>query len=135
MAFDWIRRDKIHKTVILDSSAILMFFEFSVDWKKDLDSLVGSYRLVVPTAVVRELEMLSTHRKYQRKVNAALKLIATFKRIDDPAISADEALMNIAEKTNGIVMTNDTELRKRLKNNHLSIIFLRGRKKLVLEEY
>ncbi len=112
-----------------------MFFEFSVDWKKDLDSLVGSYRLVVPTAVVRELEMLSTHRKYQRKVNAALKLIATFKRIDDPAISADEALMNIAEKTNGIVMTNDTELRKRLKNNHLSIIFLRGRKKLVLEEY
>ncbi|KYK21306.1 hypothetical protein AYK25_08320 [Thermoplasmatales archaeon SM1-50] len=135
MAFDWIRRDKIHKTVILDSSAILMFFEFSVDWKKDLDSLVGSYRLVVPTAVVRELEMLSTHRKYQRKVNAALKLIATFKRIDDPAISADEALMNIAEKTNGIVMTNDIELRKRLKNNHLSIIFLRGRKKLVLEEY
>ncbi|HER45203.1 MAG TPA: DNA-binding protein [Thermoplasmatales archaeon] len=134
MASDWIRGDKIHKTVILDSSAILMFFEVSVDWKKELDRLVGSYRLMVPTTVARELEILSTHRKDQKKAAAALKLIETFERIDDPASSADEALVNIALKTHGIVVTNDSELRKRLKNNGLSVIFLRGRKKLVLDE-
>ena len=77
MASDWIRGDKIHKTVILDSSAILMFFEVSVDWKKELDRLVGSYRLMVPTTVARELEILSTHRKDQKKAAAALKLIET----------------------------------------------------------
>ncbi len=111
-----------------------MFFEVSVDWKKELDCLVGSYRLVVPTTVARELEILSTHRKDQKKAAAALKLIETFERIDDPASSADEALVNIALKTHGIVVTNDSELRKRLKNNGLSVIFLRGRKKLVLDE-
>lgn len=134
MASDWIRGDKIHKTVILDSSAILMFFEFSVDWKKELDRLVGAYRLVVPAAVVRELTVLSTQRKGQKKALAALKLIENLERIDDSASLADEALLNIAQKTQGIVVTNDSVLRHRLKKQGNSVIFLRGMKKLVLDE-
>lgn len=134
MAFNRIWGDKINKTVILDSSAILMFFEFSVDWKKELDRLVGSYHLVVPTAVVRELEILSNSKKGQKKATAALKLIETFERIDDPARSADEALVNIAKKSHGIVLTNDSVLRQRLKKQGNSVIFLRGNKKLFLDE-
>jgi uncharacterized protein len=134
MAFDRVRGDKIHKTVILDSSAILMFFEFSVDWEKELHRLVGSYRLVVPTAVVQELQVLSTRKKGHKKAAAALKFIERFEVIDDLSPSADEALLNIAEKTKGIVLTNDTELRKRLIHRGLPVIFLRGRKKLVIEE-
>ena len=59
MAFDRVRGDKIHKTVILDSSAILMFFEFSVDWEKELFRLLDGYCIVVPTEVIKELEVLS----------------------------------------------------------------------------
>lgn len=134
MAFNRVWGDKIHKTVILDSSAILMFFEFSVDWEKELQRLIGSFRLVVPTAVVQELQVLSTHKKGQKKAAAALRLIENYETIDDPLNSADEALLNIAEKTRGVVVTNDAELRKRLKNRSLPVIFLRGRKKLVMEE-
>jgi rRNA-processing protein FCF1 len=120
--------------VILDSSAILMFFEFSVHWEKELDSLVGAHRLVVPTAVIQELQILATRNRGQKKAAAALKLIAKYETIDADAVSADEALLKIAEKTQGIVVTNDAELRKRLKNRGFSVIFLRGKKKLVLDE-
>jgi rRNA-processing protein FCF1 len=134
MASDRVWGDKIHKTVILDSSAILMFFEFSMNWEKELAGLVGAHRLVVPTAVIQELQVLATRRKGQKKAAAALKLIAKYETIEGDAISADEALLKIAEKTHGIVVTNDAELRKRLKNRGFSVIFLRGKKKLVLDE-
>ena len=134
MAFNRIWGDKIRKTVILDSSAILMFFEFSVDWKKELDRLLDSYNLVVPTAVVQELQILTTRDRGQKKAAAALKLIAKYDTIAQEADTADEALMKIAEKTQGIVVTNDIELRDRLKNRGLPVIFLRGKKKLALDD-
>ena len=134
MAFDRVRGDKIYKTVILDSSAILMFFEFSVDWEKELDSLLGTYHLVVPTAVVQELQFLATRHTGQKKATAALKLIEQFDTIDENIESADDALIKIAEKTQGIVVTNDMELRQRLKKHGFPVIFLRGKKKLVLDE-
>jgi hypothetical protein len=134
MAFDWVWGDKIRKTVILDSSAILMFFEFSVDWEKELDRLLDGYHLVVPTAVLQELQILATRHSGQKKAAAALKLIAQYDTIDQDANTADEALLKIAEKTHGIVVTNDTDLRKRLKNRGFPVIFLRGKKKLVLDE-
>jgi len=134
MALDRVRGDKIHKTVILDSSAILMFFEFSVDWKKDLDRLLDGYHVVVPTTGVHELEILSMHSTGKKKVAAALKLIAKYDTIDEKADTVDESLIKIAEKTHGIVVTNDTELRKRLKNRGFPVIFLRGKKRLFLEE-
>jgi rRNA-processing protein FCF1 len=134
MAFDWVRGDKIRKTVILDSSAILTFFEFSLDWEKDLDRLVGAYHLLVPTAVVRELQILAKQGNRQKKASAALRLIAKYPTVEEEVDSADEALLKIAEKTFGIVVTNDRGLRERLKEHKIPVIFVRGKKKLVLDE-
>jgi len=111
-----------------------MFFEFSMDWKRQLGSLLGAYHLVVPTAVVQELQAMTTRRNGQKKAVAALKLIEKYERIEMDAPSADDALLKIAEKTHGVVVTNDRELRQRLKNLGCSVIFLRGKKKLVLDE-
>jgi uncharacterized protein len=134
MASDRVWGDKIRKTVILDSSAILMFFEFSVDWENELKSLVGAYHLVVPTAVVKELQVLASRDAGQKKAAAALKLIEKYETVEDDSSYADEALIKIAQKTKGIVVTNDTALRHRLKKQGNSVIFLRGKKKLVLDE-
>lgn len=134
MAFNRIRGDKIRKTVILDSSAILMFFEFSLDWENELYSVVGAYHLVVPSAVVKELQMLANRGAGQKKAAAALKLIEKYESIDEDSPYADEAILKIAQKTKGIVVTNDTALRQLLKKQGNSVVFLRGKKKLVLDE-
>ncbi len=59
MASYRVRGDSIHKTVILDSSALMMCFEFSIDLEKELTRLLGSYHIVVPSSIVKELESLS----------------------------------------------------------------------------
>ena len=135
MAFDRVWGDKIHKTVILDTSALLMFFEFSFDWETELYRLLGAYRLVIPAAVIHELEILVMHRRGQKKAAAALKFIEKYDRIDDDeGGSADEALIQLAGKTKGIVVTNDTRLRQRLRKLGYPVVFLRGKKKLSLDE-
>ncbi|DAC73314.1 MAG TPA: hypothetical protein DSN98_00045 [Thermoplasmata archaeon] len=136
MAFDRVRGDKIHKTVILDTSAILSFFEFSIDWEKELFRLLDGYKIIVPSEVIKELEILSKQTASQRKQKAAaaLKFAERYETIDTRAGNADDAAMEAARKTHGVVATNDTELRKRLKHESIPVIFLRGKKKLALDE-
>ncbi len=90
--------------------------------------------MVVPTAVVKELQILATHGMGKKKAAAALKLIEKDETINEDAQYADDALLKIAQKTKGIVVTNDTKLRIRLRKLDLPVIFLRGKQKLILDE-
>ena len=136
MAFNRVRRDKIRKTVILDTSALLSFFEFSVDWEKELSRLLDGYCIVVPSQVIKELKVLSqqTASERKRKAAACVKLAKRYKTVDTKAGNADDAVIEAAKQTQGVVVTNDTELRKRLKQDSIPVIYLRGKKKLALEE-
>jgi len=113
-----------------------MFFEFSVDWEKELSRLLEGYCIVVPTEVIKELELLSrqTASARKRKAAAALKLAKRYQTAETIAENADDAVIEAAKKTHGVVVTNDTELRKRLNYDSIPVIFLRGKKKLALDE-
>lgn len=135
MASDRLWGDRIQKTVILDSSAIMMLFDFSIDLEKELTRLLGAYHIVIPTSVVRELEFLSEKGKGEKKTKAkaSLKLIEKYETIDTNEKKADDSVLELAEKINGVVVTNDKELKARLKEISQSVIFLRAKKKLVME--
>jgi rRNA-processing protein FCF1 len=136
MASDRVRGDKIHKIVILDTSAILSFFEFSIDWEKELFRLLDGYKIVIPSMVLHELTVLSQQTASQRKQKAAasLKFAKRYETIETLAGNADDAVIEAAKKMNGVVVTNDTELRKRLNLDSIPVIFLRGKKRFALEE-
>ena len=130
----WGNTDK--KTVILDSSAILMLFEFSIDLEDELTRLLGKYHVIIPKPIFKELEFLSIHGKGKKKLIAkpALDLIKKFELVDlDKAVKGDDAVFHMAQKLQGIVVTNDRELRKRLKEISIPVIFLRAKKKLSLD--
>jgi len=122
--------------VILDSSALLSFFEFSVDWEKELARLLDTYEIVVPEAVLQELAILSARGSGEKRqhANAGLTYASRFKTVKTQATHADEAIIESAKKVQGIVFTNDTTLRHRLRDEGIPVLLLRGRKKLVLEE-
>ncbi len=136
MASHRVRGDKIRKTVILDSSALLMVFEFSVDLEQELSRLLEGHHCVVPSAVAKELHFLAEHgtSPKKRKAVASLKLLKRYDTIKTTSLKADDAVIEAAKKTDGVVLTNDTELRKRLQHDSIPIVFLRGKKKLALEE-
>ncbi len=136
MASDRVRRDSGRTIVILDSSAILMLFEYHIDLECELDRLIGSYHLMVPKAVVNELSLLSEKAtgKQQRNAKAALSLIEKFEVLDDGTGSTvDDVVVSAAERLNAYVVTNDKGLRDRLKKKSLHRIFLRGKNHLMME--
>ena len=136
MASNRIRRDRDAKLVILDSSSIMMLFEFSIDLEGELTRLVGRYHIIVPTPVVRELEFLSKHGKSKKSffAKSSLKLIEKYDT-EDIDVEADNAVFCLAKKLNGIVATNDRGLRERLKAASLQVIYLRGKKQLSMDWY
>jgi len=129
-------RDREGKIVILDSSALMMLFEFSIDLEGELTRLLGRYHIVVPKPILEELEFLSEHGTGKKRfvAKSSLELVRRYNIVDtDDVERGDNAVFHLAQKLRGIVVTNDRELRKRLREVSLRTIYLRGKKQLALE--
>jgi rRNA-processing protein FCF1 len=134
MASDRIWRDPKEKTVILDSSALMTPFEFSINLEDELTRLLGKFSILIPKPIVDELIYLSKNGKGRKKLLAksALLLIKNYNIIDSEG-KGDDSVLFLAKKFQGIVVTNDRELRNRVKKSSLQTIYLRGKQKLFLE--
>ena len=135
MASDRSWGDREEKKVILDSSAIMMLFEFSINLDDELTKLIGKHRIIVPRPILEELEFLSENGKGKKKTyaKASLKLLQKYDVVDANDKLGDDSVLFLAKKLNGIVTSNDRELRKRAKKLSLHTVFLRGKNVLVLQ--
>lgn len=133
MAFDWLRQYK-DKIILLDSNAVMMLFEFSINLEDELTRLFGKFKIIIPKTVIDELTFLSDHGKGRKKLIAkpALKLIEKYDVVDAIGFG-DQAILDLAEKLNCIVLTNDKKLREKLKKLSLHSVYLRNKSKLVYE--
>jgi rRNA-processing protein FCF1 len=111
-----------------------MLFEFSIDLEDELTRLLGKFRVLVPQPIHDELIFLSKHGKGKKRYNAkpALELIKKYE-LSEAEGNGDDSVLNLARKFDGIVVTNDKDLRKRAKDIHLHTIYLREKSKLVLD--
>ncbi len=134
MASDRIWKDPKEKTVILDSSALMMPFEYSINLEDELTRLLGKFQILVPKPIVEELISLSKIGKGRKKrlAKSALIFIKNYSIINSEG-KGDDSVLFLAKKYQGIVVTNDRDLRNRVKKSSLQTIFLRGKKKLFLE--
>jgi rRNA-processing protein FCF1 len=136
MASDWIRGDSKEQIVLLDTSAIMMMFEFHINIDDELKRLIGSYHLFIPHRVIEELRVLSLKGKgkKQRLAKASLKLVEIYELYPGfSELNGDDAVVAAAEECSAIVVTNDREIRIRLREKCLRSIFLRGKAHLMLE--
>jgi rRNA-processing protein FCF1 len=155
VAIDWLWGDKVNNNlqsstthpnraakivdVILDTNALLMFFQFKLNLEAELDRLLGVYRVVIPSVVVTELEKLSTSVP---EAKAALQLSKKYEIIGhDPnqltnnksGDNADLAIIALASQLKAIVVTNDKILRTNLKSKNLKTIYLKSKTHLVMD--
>ncbi len=136
MASNRVRGDRKIRYVILDTNAILMCFEFSIDLESEIFSLIGKSHIIVPEPIYEELKILSNKGKGNKRIKAkgAIDLIKKYDIVSlDYNLSGDTAIFKYAKDLNAFVVTNDKELRKKLKNESISVIYLRGKQKLVLD--
>jgi uncharacterized protein len=119
----------VPQLVLLDTNALLMPFQFRVNLETELQRLLGVSDLAVPRPVLTELELLAER---DRDAQAALRLAARY-RVIDALGSADDALLDLAQRQRAVVVTNDQPLLDRLRAESIPRIFLRSRSHLVAE--
>ncbi len=117
------------RVAVLDANALLMPFQFRLNLEAELRRLLGECEIVVPEPVLGELEL---HREGTREARAARQLAARYRAVAAEG-RGDDAVIEVAQATKGVVVTNDAALLARLKTLRLPRITLRSRSHLVLE--
>jgi rRNA-processing protein FCF1 len=75
MASDRLWRDRKGRIVVLDSSSILMLFEFSINLEGELTRLLGKFRVLIPRPIFDELIFYQNVVKVKRNIIQNLLLI------------------------------------------------------------
>jgi uncharacterized protein len=125
--------------VILDSNAFFIPLEFRIDIFGEVERLLNRrVDFVLLSPVKLELEVLSSKDspKIRRQAFFALKI--SEKCIYVPVeevekITTDDAIIKVAKAWNSPVFTNDSQLRKRLRDISVPVIYLRQKSRLVID--
>ena len=113
--------------VILDTNALLMPFEMSINIDLELRRLLGDVEVIVPGPMVGELKHLNS-----KHAKAAITLARKYEIVDSQK-RGDAAILDIAMRTGAYVVTNDKELRRKLRDKGIKTIYLRSFTHLVMD--
>ena len=125
--------------IILDSNAFFVPLQFKMDIFEELKNLLsGNFEVIILSPVRRELEKLAEKGSPQmrKKASYALKLSGkcTYVQLnDDYACSPDDAILKVAKEWKSPVFTNDRNLRKRLRNINVPVIYVRQKSRLEID--
>ncbi len=116
--------------VIIDTNGLMIPGQFGIDIFSELQQL-GFFSYIVPSASVKELEkIVSTGRgKDRTAAKIALSLLDRCTIIDKNGY-ADNIIIDLAVGMDAAVLTNDTELKKRLCSKGVTNVYLRDRTRL-----
>lgn len=121
--------------IILDANFLMIPESHGVDVFDELNRILDKkHELFVPEVVIGELRNLKENGTPSEKKAAkvAIELASEAKKIPSEK-PADEEILRLAEKENCAVATNDSSLRKRLRNEGVPVIYLRQETHLEVE--
>jgi len=125
--------------VILDSNALFVPLEFKLDIFVEVERLLNrNVNFVLLSPVKRELELLATKQspKIRREAVYALKLAEKCKYVavdSDGKLQTDDVIVKVAKAWNSPVFTNDSQLRKRLRDISVPVIYVRQKSRLGID--
>lgn len=125
--------------VIFDSNFFFVPLQVKIDIFSEMMNLLNQkYEPIMLSTTLRELRRIAEKGapKLRKQAAVALKL-AEKCRVFDVKKSTDETnddvVVRIAVQWRSPVATNDRELRRRLREQNLPVVFLRGENRLELE--
>jgi rRNA-processing protein FCF1 len=116
--------------VIIDTNGLMIPGQFGIDIFSELEQL-GFFSYIVPSASVKELERIASAGRSKDRAAAkiALSLLNRCTIIDKNGY-ADNIIIDLAVDMDAAVLTNDTELKKRLCSKGVTNVYLRDRTRL-----
>ena len=125
--------------VILDSNALFVPLELKIDIFFEVKCLLNrNVDFILLSPVKRELELLATKDspKIRREATFALKLGEKCKYVainEDKGLPIDDVIIKVAKAWNSSVFTNDSQLRKRLRDISVPVIYVRQKSRLDID--
>jgi len=130
----------------VDTNALLIPGTFRIDIYEELKDM-GYLEIIIPEAVIKELEALSKSEGKGRTKKAAqighqlvLRHLANsgsrvFIERKDRSMDSDtdSEIIRVAKMQDAAVLTNDAELRRRLHQEGIPTVFLRGKNRLAAD--
>ncbi len=124
--------------VLLDTNMLMMIAEKRMDVFRQIETVLrGKVDFIASKMVLEELTRIAKEKSQRgRRARLALKL-AEKSKIDlaNPTAgeSTDDHLTRLARETGGIVATGDAELRERLRNANMPVIYVRKDSRIAVE--
>jgi rRNA-processing protein FCF1 len=124
--------------VILDSNALFVPIQLKIDIFQELKTLLNrNFELVLLKPIQQELERLAREGSPQTRKKAlyALKLAEECRIVDvkQDASSPDDIILQTASRWSCPVFTNDRELREKLRNINVPVIYVRQKSRLEID--
>jgi len=125
--------------IILDSNALFVPLQLKIDIFTELERLLKrNFELILLSPVKRELEALARKGSPKTRKNAACALRLAercrYLEVDDSGSKlADDAIVSIAKEGSFLVLTNDKQLRKRLRNISVPVVYVRQKSHLEID--
>jgi rRNA-processing protein FCF1 len=125
--------------VILDANALLIPVQFNIDIFDELKKLLNrNFEPIVLTLTRQELERISIEGspEMQKKAKYALGLAEKCTVLEAQQIREtpiDDVIVQVATKNKYAVFTNDRQLRNRLRDINVPVIYLRQKSRLEID--
>ncbi|HMK84261.1 MAG TPA: DNA-binding protein [Candidatus Bathyarchaeia archaeon] len=124
--------------VILDSNFLMIPFQFHIDIFQEIEYLLQKkVDFIVPSAVKQELTSISARGgEGSSEASLALQLASRCRVVEvslQPEETVDDAIVKAAQKLSAVVATNDIELKKKLRDIPVPVVFMRDKSKLEIE--
>jgi hypothetical protein len=125
--------------VILDSNALFVPLEFKIDIFSEVERLLNRrVELVLLSPVKRELELLAAKNspKTRRQAAYALRLAEKCRYVavdEDKRVLTDDVIFKVAHAWGSPVFTNDRQLRRRLRDISVPVIYVRQKSRLEID--
>ncbi len=108
--------------VVLDTSFIIACGQRKKDYLREVELAFGRVEFLVPSAVVRELDLLSGRKDVRLSRQMLERHPYGTVACDGPA---DDCVLSVAESEGGAVASFDSKLRKRARMRGLKVVTVR----------
>ena len=124
--------------VILDSNFLMIPFQFNLDVFQEIEYILQrKVDFIVPSLVKSELTGISTRGgEGAAEASLALQLASRCRVVEvalNPGETVDDAIVKASKKLGAVVATTDIELKKRLRDVNIPVVYLRDKSKLEVD--
>jgi rRNA-processing protein FCF1 len=124
--------------IVLDTNILLLASEGKFNITSEIERIVPQkHEVVFLSTCLKELEYLAERPKMSRKILFAKKMLESLQIVDfdvSDEITVDDKIVQYAieNKSQCVVVTNDLELKNRLLEQNIAVIFIRSKTHLEL---